>query len=647
MCTSEQSCGKDASLQGPAPGTKFSATYRDHLSASLLPDEIWMSILESGCSFPPEIFERVMLNLIKNPNVTSSHLFRADVYYDSGPDRPKYFDSGGLGEKGWTRHLKPQYRPRAPGPEWKAKGYEVVRTIVREMIPRNPQLDRPLVQTCHFLQSVKEDEEVNVVLYVPHVDSIADMPFYHPAVSQLAFIYTWRYVLPQANELAQGSIAIAYRLFDGQDMNKKLERTALRLGETIHKHGQGQLAGYEKRVHLDQIIPQKRYQDTYTRLKAKYGRQLSEKWVEVTDPGKHVFEDIGIAAFLIELWRNMYSDLPRDDEHESKVTEEVATGLSDTVLAEQRQDGEEGKEKPPFPGFVDIGCGNGILVYILLAEGYRGWGFDARQRKTWTIFPPHIQECLQQRLLVPEVLHPQTQETPEIFHSGVFEPGTFIVSNHADELTAWTPLLAHLNESAFIAIPCCSHDLTGSRFRAPAVTKSAKQQQTASETRLPQQEENPHDATPTTTADNNNPPNGKDAQATSQPSNAQAAETGTLKKSPGQKSMPSAYATLCSYICSLSEEVGYEPEKEVLRIPSTRNQSIIGRRRRGRGGGGGGGGDPSAQEINGGGDATGKRAREEEVVGIVERELGMSVQVVGGEWIARAEKLAKKPGSGH
>ena len=623
MCTNEQPCGKDEGLQGPAPGTKFSPTYRDHLSASLLPDEIWMTILESRCTFPTEIFERVMLNLIKNPNVTSSHLFRADVYYDSGPDRPKYFDSGGLGERGWTKHIKPQYRPRAPGPEWEEKGYEVIRTMVREMIPRNPQLDRPLVQTCHFLQSTREDEQINVVLYVPHVDTIADMPFYHPAVSQLAFIYTWRYVSQQANDLAQGSIAIAYRLFDGQDMNKKLERTALRLGETIHKHGQGQLAGYEKRVHLDQIIPQKRYQDTYTRLKAKYGRQLSEKWVEVTDPGKHVFEDIGIAAFLIELWKEMYSDLPKDDAHGSKATEDPATGLSDTVSAEERQDVEDRNEKPPFPGFVDIGCGNGILVYILLAEGYRGWGFDARQRKTWTIFPPHIQECLQQKLLVPELFHPPTQETPEIYHSGVFEPGTFIVSNHADELTAWTPLLAHLNQSAFIAIPCCSHDLTGSRFRAPAVTKTAKQHQIVSETRLPQQEENPN-AT-------------KDAQATSKPDNTQAAETGTLKKSPGQKSMPSAYATLCSYICSLSEEVGYEPEKEVLRIPSTRNQSIIGRRRRR---------DPR-QDTNEEGDGAGKSVREEEVVGVVERELGMGVQVIGGEWIARAEKLARKPGSGH
>ncbi|KAI7182737.1 hypothetical protein KC352_g23107, partial [Hortaea werneckii] len=94
------------------------------------------------------------------------------------------------------------------------------------------------------------------------------------------------------------------------------------------------------------------------------------------------------------------------------------------------------------------------------------------------------------------------------------------------------------------------------------------------------------------------------------------------------------------YICSLSEEVGYVPEKEVLRIPSTRNQSIIGRRRQS-------GGEGARQDIDGEGDGAGKRAREEEVVGVVERELGMSVQTVGGEWIARAEKLARKPGSGH
>ena len=33
--------------------------------------------------------------------------------------------------------------------------------------------------------------------------------------------------------------------------------------------------------------------------------------------------------------------------------------------------------------FADLGCGNGLLVYILEKEGYSGTGFDLRQRKIW------------------------------------------------------------------------------------------------------------------------------------------------------------------------------------------------------------------------------------------------------------------------
>ena len=40
-------------------------------------------------------------------------------------------------------------------------------------------------------------------------------------------------------------------------------------------------------------------------------------------------------------------------------------------------------------------------------------------------------------------------------------------------------------------------------------------------------------------------------------------------------------------------------------------------------------------------------ARLEKVKGVVERELGRSVGVVRGEWVERAEKLGRKPGSGH
>lgn len=112
----------------------------------------------------------------------------------------------------------------------------------------------------------------------------------------------------------------------------------------------------------------------------------------------------------------------------------------------------------------------------------------------------------------------------------------------------------------------------------------------------------------------------------------QAAETGSLKRTDAQKKMPSAYATLCSYVTSLAEEVGFEGEHDVLRIPSTRNQCLIGRWRR----------SPAV-----GDGKLGDHCRRDAVIGIVERELGRAIDVVGREWIDRAEKLAKKPGSGH
>jgi hypothetical protein len=39
--------------------------------------------------------------------------------------------------------------------------------------------------------------------------------------------------------------------------------------------------------------------------------------------------------------------------------------------------------------------------------------------------------------------------------------------------------------------------------------------------------------------------------------------------------------------------------------------------------------------------------RRGKVIELVEEELGRAIEDVGGEWIERAEKLEKKPGSGH
>ena len=199
-------------------------------------------------------------------------------------------------------------------------------------------------------------------------------------------------------------------------------------------------------------------------------------------------------------------------------------------------------------------------------------------------------------LLIPAVLDPSPSPSPEIeidgpgeqtaeyamppSHNGIFPTNTFIISNHADELTPWTPLLASLSQSPFIAIPCCSHDFGGTRFRAPSVRKFV--------------------------LDDGQPKGNKNAQ-------------------------PSAYASLCSWTSALTEAMGFVVEKEHLRIPSTRNIAVVGRRIVDEGG------ERSLEERM-------QRARV-----VVVREMGgqVSVEQVRNQWVARGSGLMKLGKGGH
>lgn len=39
---------------------------------------------------------------------------------------------------------------------------------------------------------------------------------------------------------------------------------------------------------------------------------------------------------------------------------------------------------------MDLGCGNGLLVYILAKEGHPGVGIDVRKRQIWDMFGSDI-----------------------------------------------------------------------------------------------------------------------------------------------------------------------------------------------------------------------------------------------------------------
>lgn len=451
----------------------------------------WTPLFKAECSFNAGYFEKVMLNLIKNPNINSSWLFRADILFDQL-----------VSEVSEASQQSTAFQCPIKIPDF--EGLTITRVLIRRMIPRNTLRDKALDQTCVFYTSSLSDAtKRSLIVYLPHVRSEMDVPFYHPAVRAIAFLHDWN----QAE--AKGAVSTHYLFFESSDCvaavpstadspedigdrTERLTRTGLHLLRVLHKHGEGEAVGYQKRVHHDVLVPQIALQTKYADLKQKYSRQLVENWEEVTDPTKHVFEDLCIAAFLIQLWSEMYKD------------------------------GE-------FPGFIDIGCGNGLLVHILHREGYNGWGFDARARKSWAKYSSRVsvrtadggyrtQESLQTLVLLPSVTRSAEQETisNSLVHDGHFPKDTFIISNHADELTPWTPILARLSNCPFMMIPCCSHNLTGNRFRAP-------------------------------------PPRNKSASK-------------------------STYSSLCGWVSEIAEDCGWLVEKEILRIPSTRNTAFIGRR---------------------------------------------------------------------
>lgn len=560
----------------------------------------WLPVISSSCTFPGHVFDQVMLNLVRNPNLNTSWVFRADILFDSGTDlqdeaagRPDDApaETQGHDHINGSHGVDPQgtevgdhCRPR----RMQIEGFKIVRTLARKMISRNPQRDQALLQTCLFYvgDGATSDGKTaekslgtrRLVVYVPHAARPEEIPYYHPKVEAIAFMHTGSY------------ISLHYALFNSAaDVDTRQKRTALQLLQTLHKHGHGTAAGYVKRVHHDVLMPQARYQDTYTRLKAAHAKRLLGSWVETTDPGKHVFEDLGIAAFLIERWKDMYG--------QSKQTERgLANGNSPGIGHSSACQETAPKSVPSFPGFVDIGCGNGVLVEILNREGWDGWGFDARRRKTWATLSVDAMDKLKELILLPaplvssDIENDNVEESPGEqvetgasrpvpLHRGVFPSGTFLVSNHADQLTGWTPILAALADYApFIIIPCCSCDLSGARFRAPAPTHTSPPSTAHAGSPAPHApngvlRDPPGIARPDHTGSTCARPPAAASFFSPEPPSRTQAESGVIGKPVSQ----STYAGLVAWTARIAERLGYVVEREVLRIPSTRNIALLGR----------------------------------------------------------------------
>ncbi|KAG8829714.1 tRNA(Ser) Um(44) 2'-O-methyltransferase [Serendipita sp. 400] len=453
----------------------------------------WIPVVQCDARFSVESFERVITNLIRHPELTSGLILRADILSD---DTFELSDEQSHETESIIQENPPHMAPLVPG-------YELFRRIRRRLVPKVPRRDPELEQDCSLLQRSGRPDDV-VVLMVPLLKDGERVPHYHPDVAAIAF----RYIPASDNESAEkldaeGRLRLEIIASLGSentalDTDSRLFKTCKVLLTTAAKHSQGLHNGYAKRMHHDTVVPREIYQDLYQIMKEKY-KHLKNEWAESTDPTKNVFEDIAIATFLILLWKDIY---------------------------EARESNEERRCGQPPGGFIDMGCGAGLLVHILRSEGYEGIGIDVRARKSWKYYPEQTQKHLFAFTLDPL--------EPTFPSSDIFKPGCFLIGNHADELSPWLPVIASLVENAaYMSIPCCSWALDSRFYRSdpqlyPPLGASLMEAESQLENRF----------------------------------------------GPSRVSVYRAY--LC-WLMALSKECGFESEIEALRIPSTRNWAIIGR----------------------------------------------------------------------
>ncbi|KAF9261176.1 DUF1613 domain-containing protein [Marasmius fiardii PR-910] len=436
----------------------------------------WIPLISCPANFPPEVFEIATSQLIHHPEYNSTLILRSETLQDL-IDEEKF----------------PKCIPQL-------QGYQRVRCIHRKLLPRRPGRDVALEQYCTLYSNSKDYESpdsealTTTLVLTPIVTPESPLPYYHPTISHLAF----RYITEGDEEILR--IEAIPLPNTSLDPNARLYRTCLALLDTLHRYGWGAMTNYQKRVQHDVHVPREEYQDLYLIMRERH-KGLVETWQEVTDPLKHVFEDIGIATYLILLWKRTY--------------------------AKESNEQAESWPRPPG-GFVDFGCGNGLLTHILVSEGYDGFGFDVRARASWSTYPPHTRE----KLLV-HTFDPLSSTAI----SDRFQPGAFIIANHADELTPWAPVISTLKSaSGYLSIPCCAWTFD-SRYERSSNHPFP----------LPSDE---------------------------------TLESLTAKLNlGGDGSNSSSYSMYRIWLATLSLHCGWEVECETLRIPSTRNWAIIGRKR--------------------------------------------------------------------
>ncbi|TFY58794.1 hypothetical protein EVJ58_g6194 [Rhodofomes roseus] len=238
--------------------------------ASVDDDTRWTSLIWCPADFPAELFEMAVSQLIHHPEYNSTLILRSETVSESTSS----------------------FSSAIPA----LRSLRTVRTIHRRLLPRRPGRDAGLEQHCTLYAPEGEgdatDDIPTTLVLTPIFKTAAEtLPYYHPAVSQLAF----RYLVQDPPILR---IEVLPLSGTPTDINSRLYRTCLALLETLHRYGWGAMTNYKKRVLHDCIIPREPYQDLYLIMRERH-KHLVNTWQEITDPLKHVFEVCMLSALRV------------------------------------------------------------------------------------------------------------------------------------------------------------------------------------------------------------------------------------------------------------------------------------------------------------------------------------------------------------
>jgi tRNASer (uridine44-2'-O)-methyltransferase len=260
---------------------KFAPTYLTRSTTSPLDTETdrWITPLRAPAYFPLDVFHSVLHELAYHPEQNSGLILRAEPLPDSDVGRD---EDAALGER---------------------LGLDMLTRGSVRFIPRQPQRDSRIDQQITAYSSASGDR--GLVVKTPQACNAAEVPFYHPPVRRLAFLWDTEgadeeYVEEEGKHRIYGTISVAYLPFEDTPCGteflaphprpprrrsplapassdgvvpppavmeedtpeaqaaakaeaqavaeRRLQRTCLALLERLHKHGHGSAQGYVKRV---------------------------------------------------------------------------------------------------------------------------------------------------------------------------------------------------------------------------------------------------------------------------------------------------------------------------------------------------------------------------------------------------------------